>query len=65
VSEEELIGARVLLKGDHPWAGHSGTVVRFGNTILGRYPVVRLDDRDDVPYGRECFVMKAEHAVRL
>ncbi len=58
----ERVGTRVKLVGDHPWAGYRGTVVDFRNTILGRYPVVRLGEADDVPDGQECFVMSAEHA---
>lgn len=45
-------GTRVLIKGDHPWAGHTGEFLRFEKTPFGECPRIRLDN------GHECFVMK-------
>lgn len=62
------VGDRVRLIGSHPWAGHTGTVVRLAPAGLagpGLYPVVRLDAGDDVPDRHECYVMRAAHARRL
>lgn len=37
-------GERVLLQGDHPWAGHAGVFSGWGRLASGGYrPVVRLD----------------------
>lgn len=45
-------GDRVILKGDHPWATHSGTVIGWERVDLfdTELPKVRLDE------GPECFV---------
>lgn len=55
-SIEELIGQRGTIVGDHPWAGHHGTIVRGELTIVGYGVVVKLDDSHDSPHGEECFV---------
>lgn len=39
-----LIGARVLLLPDHPWAGEVGTVLRAEQTMVGVMLVVQLDN---------------------
>lgn len=52
----KLIGNRGRIVGDHPWAGHSGEIVRVANTIAGPGVVVRLDPGHDVPGGHECYV---------
>jgi len=54
---------RVRFVDSHPWAGHTGTVVRVGNTISGRRPIVRLDPGPNVPCGHECFIMAASDVV--
>jgi len=48
-------GDRVMLKGDHPWATHAGTVIGWEYVDLYRanFPKVRLD------VGPECFVFNA------
>ncbi len=51
------IGTRVLLIGTHPWAGHTGEIVRW--EVVGMFasegpkPVIKLDS------GNECFAMSA------
>lgn len=42
-SVESLIGRRGRLIGSHPWAGHSGEIVRVEKTIVGWGAIVRLD----------------------
>lgn len=45
------VGRRVRLVGSHPWAGHSGRVIR-AETWMGRPAVVvELDDAPNVPPG--------------
>lgn len=49
------IGQRVLITGDHPWAGHAGEFVRKEEIpFIGERPVVKLDG------GVECFVMRPD-----
>ena len=52
------VGTRVYLRGDHPWAGNMGTLVRHEKIHvlpwLGECPVVKLDN------GHESFVTKPE-----
>jgi hypothetical protein len=43
MAEHFSIGDRVLLTGDHPQAGETGTYLGVQDTQWGRYPVVRLD----------------------
>jgi hypothetical protein len=57
------IGVRVRLTGKHPWTGHTGTIVRWGKTLFGTRPVVKLDPADDVPAGQECFIIGKGEAV--
>ncbi len=59
----KLIGTRGRIVGDHPWAGHSGEIVRFAETIVGPGFVVRLDPDHDVPEGEECFVFHGRPSV--
>jgi len=59
------IGQRVVLCGDHPWAGCVGTVIRAEKTPWGWQPIVRLDDAAGVPYQHECFVMRPDNAREL
>lgn len=49
-------GQRVVLIGNHPWAGHAGEYVRdeLIETLGSTWPVVRLDS------GQECFVMNSD-----
>lgn len=50
---------RVQIVGDHPWAGHAGTLVSVQKPSIGILPVmgrVLLDDAPDVPHAHECFV---------
>lgn len=56
----KLIGQRGRIVGNHPWAGHSGEIVRVANTIAGPGLVVRLDPKHDVPEGHECFVFSGD-----
>jgi hypothetical protein len=41
-------GTRVVLKGDHAWAGFSGVVVGRGSNSVGYYLKVELDDGEIV-----------------
>lgn len=53
------VGTRVVMSGNHPWAGHAGEVVSLERTAAtGPRPVVRLDG------GGMAFVMHASHAKR-
>ena len=52
----KLVGQRGRIVGDHPWAGHSGEIVRVATTIAGPGVVVRLDPGHDVPHEHECYV---------
>lgn len=52
-----ILGQRFrIVAPDHPWVGHSGEVVKFGNTLAGPGIVLRLDD----PKGQETFVFSPE-----
>ena len=51
-----IVGQRGRLVGAHPWAGHSGEIVRVAQTIAGPAVVVRIDPGHDVPEGHEVFV---------
>lgn len=55
------IGDRVLIVGDHPWTGHSGTLIAAETlAALGRVGLrVRLDNH------LECFVLHPEQLRRL
>lgn len=59
LTQEDVIGQRGLIVGDHPWAGNVGDIVRVERTLVGWGVVVRLNDKPDVPYGQECFVFDA------
>lgn len=52
-------GNRVLMRGDHPWSGFSGTVDRWEKSPFGVAPVIKLDN------GMECFATKPEDFVVL
>ena len=41
-------GTRVVMTGDHPWAGHSGAFVEWQNTMFGERPVILLDNGERV-----------------
>lgn len=58
LAETDIIGQRGLIIGDHPWKGCVGEIVRVERTIVGYGAVVRLDDRDDVPYGQEAMIFE-------
>lgn len=51
------VGDLVRLRPPHPWAGQLGTVVRFGKTIFGERPVVKLSGS-----GQEVFAMRPDSA---
>lgn len=53
------LGDRVLLMGNHPHAGKVGTYDRDETTLLGTYPVVKLDT------GESCFVMRGVEWRRI
>lgn len=55
------LGQRVLITGDHPWAGHTGEFIReeFISVLRVTRPVVKLDN------GQECFVMKLVNWQRV
>jgi len=62
LKEADFIGRKATLKGKHPHAGYTGTIVRFGDTALGRYPVVEFDE-DGGRFGeRACFIMSPDDA---
>ena len=46
--ESSILNKRVLIKGKHPWAGHTGETIRIDRTSVGLILVVRLDS------GEEC-----------
>ncbi len=50
---EEIIGRRVRLLGDHPWAGSSAVVVGFDSRIGMRVKLIRGDAMD----GHEVYVL--------
>jgi hypothetical protein len=56
MEEQFPIGALVLLKGKHPWRGHTGTVTRYMDTPVGRLPVVKLADCRNVPQDHEAAI---------
>lgn len=60
--KELTIGQSVKLVGKHPWSGHQGIVVRYGQTPFGEYPVVRLTD---IGYEHECFVMNSNQVIAI
>lgn len=53
-------GDRVILRGDHPWATHAGTVIGWEVVDLFNIelPKVRLD------IGPDCFIFKATQVRR-
>lgn len=53
------VGQKVILKGDHPWKGEVGTIVRFEKMkALNKVrPVVHLENVDNVD-NLECFVTR-------
>jgi hypothetical protein len=56
------LGVRVFLKGGHPWKGHTGVVVRYMDTPIGRLPVVRLDECRTVFPGMEAAISHPDWA---
>lgn len=51
-------GVRVRIVGDHPWTGHTGTLVEVQKPSIGILPTmgrVRLDEAEGVPHEHECF----------
>ena len=54
------VGQRVALKGDHPWQGYDGFIVRLEKIqIFDKVrPVVRLEG---IP-NQECFIMRDDQA---
>jgi hypothetical protein len=56
-----IIGKQVMIIGNHPHTGETGTVIAFENTGVG--PGFRVN-LDNCPHGTEaCFVFKAEHLL--
>ena len=54
-------GDRVLIRGDHPWAGHTGEFVRVDRLhVTDEFGLlIHLDN------GRECYVMEPRHLERI
>lgn len=55
------IGDRVLITGNHPWAGHTGKYAynELVKAYGAMYPVIQLDN------GTTCFVMKPEQFKKV
>ena len=49
---EGLKGKRVLIKGDHPWSGHTGKCTGKIDTIVGQGFIIELEN------GMKCTVFK-------
>ena len=43
ITEQDVVGQRGRIIGDHPWSGYTGEIVRIEKTIVGHGAVVRLD----------------------
>ena len=52
---QKLIGKRVLLLPDHPWAGYAGQVIETKMIMNGEIAIVEMDS------GRKCGLSCAEH----
>jgi hypothetical protein len=52
LTPENVVGCRIRIHGDHPWAGHEGTVVSMDHTLAGWGLRVNLD------CGESCFVFR-------
>lgn len=61
--EDEIVGKRIMFMGKHPHAGSIGTVVRVGNTIFGKRPVVKLESGNMI--GHECYIMRSGEAKEI
>ena len=59
---DSLVGNRVRIVGDHPHSGCSGKIVRIGETVFGKRPVVKLDQPHQGV--TECYIMKAKNAAK-
>ena len=57
----ELIGKRFRIVGDHPHTGCSGEIVRIGDTVFGKRPIMKFDE----PHLgiEECYIMRSKHVV--
>jgi hypothetical protein len=53
---KDVIGRRIRLLGDHPWAGNSAEVVAFDHIGM-RVKLIRGDAMD----GHESYVLKPSH----
>jgi hypothetical protein len=58
MASEPIVGDRVRLRGDHPWAGHAGHLVKYEQVSGVRAPRVRLDN------GMEVFVFESSQWAR-
>ncbi len=57
---ESLIGKRVIITGDHPWAGETGVVEAVKTTSFGKTGmIVTLDN------GNSCFVFSGAQVKQL
>lgn len=58
---DKLVGKRFGIVGDHPHSGCSGEIVRIGDTIFGKRPVLKFDESH---LGiRECYIMQSKHVI--
>ena len=58
----QLIGKRFRIIGDHPHSGCHGEIVRIGDTIFGKRPVIKLDQPHlGIP---ECYIMNSKHVAK-
>jgi len=53
---KDIIGRKIRLLGDHPWAGESAEVIGFDPQFGMRVKLLRMD----AMYGYECFVTKPQ-----
>lgn len=51
----DIVSKRVLIRGDHPWAGEAGVVQDVEKTSAGTALKINLDS------GLACMVFKREH----
>lgn len=62
---DQLIGKRIRLVGDHPHAGCSGEIVRIGDTVFGKRPVLKLDSEFAILRGiSECYIMNSKQMAK-
>ncbi len=60
---EKLIGESVRIVGDHPYSGCTGEIVRIGETLIGRRPVIKIDN---APKNSEYqYVWKSKDIVKI